>query len=166
MGMILFSSLYYLYDPIYLPELYQVFRAIAGDSVNIILSWRDTRFDLFYFILFYFFLFYFYLFFLLFLFHFFLLFIFFSFCFNLFYSSVHLFLCLFCSLYKGANPQKNLLFDPEIERSLRQLRREQRAVKRVSEVTMADENEQNNRVMKDYLAPTCRNRDRDGTTTT
>ena len=49
---------------------------------------------------------------------------------------------------------EELLFDPEIERSLRQLRRERRAVERVFESTMAEENEHNDRAMKDYLAPT------------
>ena len=44
-----------------------------------------------------------------------------------------------------------LIFDLEIECSLRQLRREQRVVERDFEATMAEEND---RAMKDYLAPT------------
>ena len=62
--MIFFLSLYYLYDPIYLPEPCQVFGAVAGDStisflVDGILDWI---FILFYFIfLFFIFLFLFHL---------------------------------------------------------------------------------------------------------
>ena len=48
----------------------------------------------------------------------------------------------------------DLLFDLEIERSLCQLRRARRAVKEVLEVTMANENEHDDKAMKDYLAPT------------
>ena len=48
---------------------------------------------------------------------------------------------------------KNLLFDPEIECSLCQLRREWRAVEIVPEITLANENEHDDRAMKDYLAP-------------
>ena len=45
---------------------------------------------------------------------------------------------------------KNLLFDPKVERSFCKLRIERRAVKRDFEATMAEEND---RAMKDYLAP-------------
>ena len=46
-----------------------------------------------------------------------------------------------------------LLFDPEIEKTLRQLRRERRAFEGTQNSNMAEENEQNHRAMKDYLTP-------------
>ena len=48
----------------------------------------------------------------------------------------------------------DLLFDLEIEHTLRQLRRERRSAKEFLEATMTNENEQNDRAIKDYLAPT------------
>ena len=53
---------------------------------------------------------------------------------------------------------EDLIFDPEIEHSSCQLRRERRVVERVVGATMAEENEQNDRAMKDYLAPTLEGR--------
>ena len=46
-----------------------------------------------------------------------------------------------------------LIFDPEIERTLRQLRRERREDEEDQISNMAEENNQNRRAMKDYLAP-------------
>ena len=46
-----------------------------------------------------------------------------------------------------------LLFDPENEHSLCQLRIEWRATEGVPKFTMANENEYDDRAMKDYLAP-------------
>ena len=48
----------------------------------------------------------------------------------------------------------DLLFDPEIKRTLRQLRRERRGAEEFREATMTNENEQNDRAIKDYLAST------------
>ena len=84
MRTILYLSLYYLYNPIYLPESHQVFATVVGDSINIILIWRDTRLDFFLFYIFFCLFFIIYFSFILFLFLFLSLFILFSFCFILF----------------------------------------------------------------------------------
>ena len=85
---------------------------------------------------------------------FFSLFILISFCFILFYSYFHLFLCFILQFMWRSQSTGDLLFNPKIKRSLRQLRRAWRVVKEVPEVTMANENEHDDRAMKDYLAPT------------
>ena len=46
-----------------------------------------------------------------------------------------------------------LFFDPEIERTLRQLRIEKKEYEKYQARNMAEENNQNWRAMKDYLAP-------------
>ena len=46
-----------------------------------------------------------------------------------------------------------LIFDPQIERTLRQLRKERREHKEDQASNMAKENNQNRRAMKDYLSP-------------
>ena len=47
-----------------------------------------------------------------------------------------------------------LLFDPEIEWTLRQIRGEMEQDCEGNKNNMTNENEQNNKAMKDYLAPT------------
>ena len=49
---------------------------------------------------------------------------------------------------------RDLFFDPKIEHSLRQLKRGQRATEGSLEATMTMKNDQNDRTIKDYLAPT------------
>ena len=49
---------------------------------------------------------------------------------------------------------EDLLFDLEIEHTLHQLWREQREVEEIQDTNMVEKNEQNDRAMKDYLAPT------------
>ena len=54
---------------------------------------------------------------------------------------------------RRSRSEGELIFDPKIEHTLRQLRRERREYEEYQARNMAEENNPNRRAMKDYMAP-------------